>query len=91
MVGIIASSIIAVWFFKTAEQLKLPIFQWVVGGMLVYYSGFAACMYLVLRPLLMVTAGTHSFGLGLTMDLVSAAIGIALATVFRSRVMRRKA
>ncbi len=90
MIGVIASSIIAFWYFKTADQLKLPIFQWVLGGMLVYYAGFAASMYLVLRPLLKVSAGTHSFAMGLTMDVVSAAVGIALAALFRSRVMCRK-
>lgn len=91
MVGIIASSLIAVWFFKTAERLKLPIFQWVVGGMLVYYGGFAACMYLVLRPTFRVSAGSHGFWSGLAMDLVSAAAGIALAALFRSRVMLNQA
>ncbi|MBS1212672.1 MAG: hypothetical protein H6R26_1289 [Proteobacteria bacterium] len=87
MVGIIATTIIAIWFFRTAERLNLPIFQWVVGGIVVYYSGFAACMYLVLRPMLGVGAGTHSFWLGLVMDLVSASVGIGLAALFRAKVM----
>lgn len=89
MVGIIASSIIAFWFFRTAERLKLSIFHWVFGGMLVYYMGFAACMYLVLRPLLNVSSGTHGFWLGLAMDLVSAAAGISLAALFRAKVMNK--
>ena len=89
MVGIIVSTLIAVWYFKTAEGWKLPAFQWVVGGMVVYYLGFAACMYLVLRPVFGVSSGTHGFWSGLAMDLVSASVGVALAALFKHRVMRK--
>lgn len=87
MVGIIATAIIAYWFFMTAERLKLPIFQWVIGGVVVYYAGFAACMYLLLYPTMGSSPASHSPWVAFIMDVLAAVAGVVLAALFRSKVM----
>lgn len=87
MIGAIAIALIAVWFYKTAEKLNLPALHWVIGGVLVYYGGFLAWMYGVMRSLLGTSFQNHSLWQGLGMDISSVLVGALLATLFRNRVM----
>jgi len=90
MIGALAILLIAFWFYRTAEARRLPALPWVVGGLLVYYSGFAVWMYALLQPLLGAGFKDHSFWLGLLMDITSVLAGAALAALFRARVMLGK-
>jgi len=90
MIGAIAILLIAFWFYQTAQQRNLPALPWAVGGVLVYYLGFAAWMYLAMRPLMGAAFKSHSLWQGLAMDLSSVAVGALLAALFRARVMLKK-
>ena len=86
-ISALAILLIAYWYYKTAEQLKLPILAWVAGGVIVYYAGFLIWMHIVLRSLLGGQFREHGFLLGITMDLTGVLAGIALSALFRSKVM----
>ncbi len=90
MIGAIAILLIAFWYYKTAEARRLPALPWIVGGVLVYYLGFALWMYLLLKPLLGVHFKDHSVWLGLAMDLSSVLAGAALAALFRAKVVLKR-
>ena len=81
--------LIAYWYYKTAEELKLPILAWVAGGVIVYYAGFLIWIHIVLRSLLGGQFREHGFLLGITMDLTGVLAGIALSALFRSKIMLR--
>ena len=81
--------LIAYWYYKTAEELKLPILAWVAGGVIVYYAGFLIWMHIVLKSILGGQFREHSFLLGLIMDMTAVLAGIALSALFRSKVMLR--
>jgi len=88
-ISALAILLIAYWYYKTAEKLKLPILAWVAGGVIVYYAGFLFWMHIVLRSLLGGQFREHGFLLGITMDLSGVLAGIALSALFRSKVMLR--
>jgi len=88
-ISALAILLIAYWYYKTAEKLKLPILAWVAGGVIVYYAGFLIWMHIVLRSLLGGQFREHGFLLGITMDLSGVLAGIALSALFRSKVMLR--
>jgi len=90
MIGAIAILLTAFWFYKTAEKYSLPALQWVFGGVIVYYAGFLCWMYLVLRPMLGGRFKEHSFLLGMTMDITAVLAGVALAALFRNKVMTKR-
>ncbi len=93
MIGAISALvilIIAYWYYKTAEELNLPILSWVSGGVIVYYIGFLIWMHLVLRPLMGGQFKEHGFFLGMTMDLTAILAGVALSALFRSKIMLKK-
>lgn len=80
----------AVWFYLTAERLRLPAVAWAVAGVLVYYGGFSLWMYLVLRSLMGGSFQVHGFGTGIMMDLTSILFGVVCMALFRWRVLLRK-
>jgi hypothetical protein len=82
--------LIVLWFYKAAERLVLPSLAWVVGGVLVYYAGFAAWMYLLLRPMLGERFQSHGLWLGLGVDISSVLFGVALTAIFKTRIMDRR-
>jgi len=88
-ISALAILLIAYWYYKTAEKLKLPILAWVAGGVIVYYAGFLIWMHIVLRSLLGGQFREHGFLLGITMDLTGVLAGIALSALFRSKIMLR--
>lgn len=90
MIGALAILAIAFWYYKTAEDLGLPPFGWVVGGVIVYYAGFLAWMHWLLKPLLGGQFKEHNFLLGITMDITAVLAGAALAALFRNQVMLKK-
>ncbi len=90
MIGALAILLIAFWFYKTAENLNLPVLPWVAGGVIVYYAGFLSWMYLVLKPMLGGQFKEHSFLLGITMDITAVLAGVALAALFRAKIMLKK-
>jgi hypothetical protein len=87
MIGAIAILLIAYWYYKTAETLNLPVFPWIVGGVIVYYAGFLSWMYWLLKPMLGGQFKEHNFLLGITMNITAVLAGAALATLFRKYVM----
>jgi len=90
MIGAISALVIlliAFWYYKTAEQFQLPMVPWVIAGVIVYYGGFLAWMHLVLKFALGAKFKEHGFVLGLAMDLTAVLAGLALAALFRSKVM----
>lgn len=90
MIGAIAIVLIAVWFYKSAERLELPSLQWVAGGVIVYYGGFSAWMYGLLRPLLGGHFQNHGLWLGLGMDISSVLAGVLMAALFRSMILLKR-
>lgn len=90
MIGAIAILIIAYWYYKTAESRRLPALAWIIGGVLVYYAGFAAWMYGLLQPLLGIRFKDHGLWLGLAMDSSSVLAGAALSALFRAKVMLKQ-
>ncbi len=90
MIGALAILLIAFWFYKTTENMNLPVLPWVVGGVIVYYAGFLCWMYLVLRPLLGGQFKEHNFLLGITMDITAVLAGAALSALFRGKIMLKK-
>jgi hypothetical protein len=81
----------AVWFYLTAERLKLPALAWAVAGVLVYYGGFLLWMYVVLRPLMGGNFQAHGFATGIGMDLTSILFGALCMALFRFKVLLKKA
>ncbi|QSA96222.1 hypothetical protein [Methylococcus sp. EFPC2] len=90
MIGVIATLLVVFWFYQTAQQRQLPSLQWMIGGALVYYLGFAAAMYLAIRPLMGPAFKNHGFWLGLSFDIGSALVGLLLASLFRSKIMLKQ-
>lgn len=90
MIGALAILVVAYWYYQTAEKLSLPPLPWVIGGVIVYYSGFLAWMYWVLKPMLGGQFKEHNFLLGITMDITAVLAGVALSALFRSKGMLKK-
>ena len=90
MIGALAILALAAWFYRTAERLALPPIAWCLGGVVVYYGGFAFWMYLVMRPLLGDMFRNHSLWLGLGMDISAVLVGVLSASVFRARVLMKR-
>lgn len=82
---------IAVLFYRAAERIGLPPLQWMIGGVLVYYSGFLIWMHGVLRNLMGSNFQTHGFGLGIGMDLTAILVGAGGALAFYRLVLLKKA
>lgn len=80
----------AIWFYRTAERLGRPGMAWAVAGLIVYYGGFLFWMHIVLKPLMAGRFQTHSFWVGITMDLTSILFGTACAALFGFRVLLKK-
>jgi hypothetical protein len=87
MIGASTLIFISIWFYKSAEKLRLPLVPWLVGGVLVYYSCYAAWMYLVLKPMLGMSFREHSLPLALFINISSVLVGLAMAALFRAKVM----
>lgn len=80
----------AVWFYRTAERLGQPGMAWAVAGLLVYYGGFLFWMHIVLKSLMAGQFQTHSFWVGIAMDLTSILFGAAVTALFGFKVLMRK-
>jgi len=91
MIGALAILAIAFWYYQTAEKLNLPALPWIVGGVIVYYAGFLAWMYGLLKPLLGGQFKEHNFLLGISMDITAVLVGLALSALFRNKIMLKKA
>jgi hypothetical protein len=81
---------IAVWLYQTAQQRGLPGVAWAIGGVIVYYGGFLLWMHGVLRPVLGGLFHSHSFGVGIGMDVTSILFGAFCAALFRFKVMPKQ-
>ncbi len=90
-ISALAILLIAYWYYKTAEELNLPVLAWVAGGVIVYYAGFLIWMHVVLRSLLGGQFKEHGILLGVIMDLTAVLVGMALSALFRSKIMLKKA
>jgi hypothetical protein len=90
MIGAIAILFIAYWYYKTAEARRLPALAWIIGGVVVYYAGFAGWMYGLLQPLLGTGFKNHTLWLGLAMDFSSVLAGTAISALFRAKIMLKR-
>lgn len=91
MVGGVIAFLICIWFYLTADRLKLNHLRWVVGALMIYYCTKAAWTFLFLKPLMgMNYTHWNMFG-GFMMELSGALFGAVACWQFRARVMLKKA
>jgi hypothetical protein len=88
MVGGVIAFLVCIWFYLTADRLKLPPLQWVIGALIVYYGAKAVWTYLVLKPLM---GSGYGMLTGFLLELAGALLGVAACWLFRSKVMLKKA
>lgn len=91
MIGGVIGFLICIWFYLTADRLKLNHLQWIVGALIVYYGTKAVWTFVILKPLMGVGYTHHSMFGGIMMELSGALLGLAACWFFRSRVMLRQA
>lgn len=80
----------AVWFYTTAQKLRLSGLSWAIGGVIVYYIGFLFWMHLLLRPLMGDRFQNHTFWIGISMDMSAIVFGVLLMYLFRQKVLLKK-
>ena len=91
MLGGVIAFLIGLWFFLTADRLKLNALQWVVGALIVYYGTKGLWTYAIVKPL-MGAGYTHAGMLGgLLIELAGALLGAAACWLFRAKVMLKRA
>jgi hypothetical protein len=88
MVGGVIAFLVCIWFYLTADRLKLNPLQWIIGALIVYYGTKALWTFLVLKPFM--GAGYGMLG-GIAMEFAGALLGVAACWLFRSRVMLKQA
>lgn len=88
MVGGVIAFLVCIWFYLTADRLKLNPLQWIIGALIVYYGTKALWTFLVLKPFM--GAGYSLLG-GIAMELAGALLSVAACGLFRSRIMLKQA
>ena len=88
--SVLAVLLSAFWYYKTAGSRGQPDVAWAVAGALIYYCGFLFWMHLVLKNFMTGHFQTHSFWVGIGMDVSSIAFGLGCMAVFRWLVLSRK-
>ena len=80
----------ALWYYRTAESRGQPAMAWAIAGAMLYYGGFLFWMHVVLKALMAGYFQTHSFWIGIGMDVSSILFGAACMATFRTFVLARK-
>ncbi|MFM8443834.1 MAG: hypothetical protein ACKN9W_10920 [Methylococcus sp.] len=80
----------ALWYYRTAESRGQPAMAWAIAGAILYYGGFLFWMHVVLKALMAGHFQTHSFWIGIGMDVSSILFGAACMAAFRTFVLARK-
>jgi hypothetical protein len=91
MVGGVIAFLVCIWFYITADRLKLNPLQWIVGALIVYYGTKAIWTFVILKPLMGAGSTPQSMLGVLAMELSGALLGVAACWFFRSRVMLKQA
>jgi hypothetical protein len=91
MLGGVISFLICIWFYLTADRLKLNPLQWVAGALIVFYGTKAIWTFLILKPLMGAGYTHHGMLGGLMMELAGALLGALACWLFRARVMLKQA
>lgn len=91
MVGGIVGLLICVWFYRSADRIKLsnPI-QWVVGAVIVYYGVKALWTYVILKPMLGGSFASHSMTAGILIEFSGTALGALGAVWLHYKVMLKQ-
>lgn len=85
MPGAIIAVLVCVWYYRTADQIKLNPLPWIVGGLILYYGTKYGWTYGVIKPLL-----GKSMASPFINDITGAAAGVIVAAVFRAKVMLKQ-
>jgi hypothetical protein len=91
MIGGVISVLICIWFYRTADRLKLNPLQWIVGALVVYYGIKAVWTYAILKPILGTTFKYHTFTSGVMIEISGALQGAVGAALFHYKVLRKQA
>ncbi|MGZ8217175.1 hypothetical protein [Methylomagnum sp.] len=88
MIGGVISFVVCIWFYLTADRLKLNPLQWIVGALIVFYGTKAVWTFVILKPLMGATP--HGALGAFMMELAGAALGVAACWLFQSKVMLKQ-
>ena len=91
MLGGVIATFICVWFYLTADKLKLPHLQWVVGALIVFYGAKTLWTFLILKPLMGVSFTHGTMVGGLLLEIAGALLGLMACWLFRAKIMLKKA
>jgi hypothetical protein len=90
MIGGVVGFLVCIWFYITADRLKLNHLQWIVGALIIYYGTKAVWTFVILKPLMGVNYTHNSMIGGIVMEASGALLGVAACWLFRSRIMLKK-
>jgi hypothetical protein len=90
MVGGVIGFLISIWFYLTADRLKLNHVQWIVGALLIFYGTKAIWTFVILKPLMGAAYTHHSALGGVAMEVAGALLGLLACWWFREKVMLKK-
>ena len=90
ILSVLAVLLTAIWFYRTAEGRGLLGLAWAVAGVIVYYGAFLFWMHVVLKSFMSGHFQTHSFWVGIAMDVSSILFGALCMTLFRNFVLVKK-
>jgi hypothetical protein len=91
MIGGVISVLICVWYYRTADRLKLNPLQWIVGGLILFYGARAGWTYGIVKPLMGAGFDRHSMTAGILIELTGALLGAACAALFHNKIMLKQA
>ncbi len=90
-IGGVLAILVAVWFYNTAVKLDLNPWQWIIGGVIIFYGVKYLWVKGILKPLLGASlAANHSGVIRLIIELSGDALAAFCAMLFRSRIMLRQ-
>ena len=90
ILSVMAVLLSAFWYYRTAESRGQPALAWAVAGAMIYYGGFLLWMHVVLKKLMTGYFQTHSFWIGIGMDVSAIVFGALCMAGFRGWVLLRK-
>ncbi|MEY2700112.1 MAG: hypothetical protein RIQ52_867 [Pseudomonadota bacterium] len=90
MVGGFLAAVICFWYYQTAINRQLNAFQWMIGGLVVFYMTRFVWTYAILKPLLGDGWKHHSMATGVMVEVSGALVSVAVAWYFRKKVMLQK-
>ncbi len=90
MFGGVIAAVLCIWFYQTATRIHLNPLAWIIGALIVFYGVRYAWTFAVLKPLMGVGFKSHTMLTGVMIELSGALLGMAVAAVFRSKVMLKQ-